>query len=64
MKYRIAENRYNIQNPPWRDAVGIEDISEGLAVPSLICWFTRGDPELPQKVVDLLNEQAQRSRQA
>ena len=26
-----------------------------LAAPSLVCWFTRGDPKLPRRVVDFLN---------
>jgi hypothetical protein len=27
---------------PWPDAIGIEAIDEHIAVPSIICWFTRG----------------------
>ncbi len=42
MKYRIAENPWNLKSAPWRDAIGIEDVSDqDLAVPPVICWFTR-----------------------
>lgn len=66
-RYRIAENEYNIMHPPWSGAIGIEDLTDGdpipegwsgepfLAVPSLVCWFTRGSEHQAELVVDLLN---------
>jgi hypothetical protein len=59
-KYRIAENEWNLKGSPWRDAIGIEEIDDGMAVPPLICWFTRGSDThaLTQRVVDLLNAEA------
>ena len=41
-RWRIAENEWNLQGAPWRGAVGIEEVDSDLAVPALICWFTRG----------------------
>lgn len=60
MPYRIASNECNLSDPPWRGAIGVEYIEPDepkLSVPSLVCWFTRGNDaeELAQKVVDLLN---------
>ena len=58
MRYRIAENEWNLKTAPWRDAVGIEDLEDGhLRVPALVCWFTRGEgqEELARRVVDILN---------
>lgn len=40
-RWRIAENKWNLRDPPWRDAVGIEEVDDDVAVPGLICWFTR-----------------------
>jgi hypothetical protein len=45
-KWRIAENEWNLQQPPWRGAIGIENVGDlGLAVPSIVCWVTRGNPD-------------------
>lgn len=63
VRYRIAQNYWNIKNPPWREAIGIEEVfyrpdgGEVYTVPALVCWFGRGgvQPELAQRVVDLLN---------
>lgn len=41
-RWRIAENEWNLRGAPWKGAVGIEEIDDDLAVPALICWFTRG----------------------
>lgn len=65
-RYRIAENEWNLKDPPWRDAIGIEEVEyerdergeyEVFAVPSLVCWFTRGDGQerLADQIVALLN---------
>ncbi len=61
--YRIAQNERNIKDPPWDEAIGIEavelwpDGSEVLAVPSLVCWLTRGGDAqaLAERIVRLLN---------
>ena len=63
VRYRIAENEWNIKDPPWSEAIGIEEVAfwkdgeEVFATPPLVCWFTRGghQPELADKVVALLN---------
>ena len=55
-RWRIIENEWNLKASPWLDAVGIEEINEDLAVPAIVCWFTRGwDENLAQHVVDLHN---------
>lgn len=60
-RYRIAENEWNLKDPPWRDAIGIEDIG-GLdpdyAVPPVVAWLTRGygQERFAQFLVDALNE--------
>jgi hypothetical protein len=57
--YRIAENEWNLKGAPWRGAVGIEYTDDGkLAVPPLVCWFTRGSEELAALIVSLLNRDA------
>lgn len=43
--WRIAKNKWNVKNPPWRGAIGIEapeDEYGRLAVPPLIAWTLRG----------------------
>lgn len=46
MRYRIAENEYNLRSKPWRDAIGIEDmIDPDLAVPPIVAWLMRGDEQ-------------------
>lgn len=59
--YRVAINKWNVENPPWTDAVGIEEVlldSEGevFAVPPIICWFTRGSEHLADLMVEALNK--------
>jgi hypothetical protein len=58
-RYRIAENHWNLEGQPWRDAIGIEEIDpdDNLAVPTLVCWFTRGEgqAELAARIIKLLN---------
>lgn len=40
-RWRIAENYWNLKNPPWSGAVGIEEVPDGdNNVPALLCWFT------------------------
>ena len=41
-RWRIVENEWNLKCAPWRGAVGIEEVDDELAVPALVCWFTRG----------------------
>jgi hypothetical protein len=62
--YRIAENEWNIKDPPWRDAVGIEEVfywdngpEEMFGVPPLVMWLTRGrnQREFAERIVALLN---------
>lgn len=41
--WRIAQNEWNLQSPPWSGAIAIEDMSEPwLAVPGIVCYLTRG----------------------
>lgn len=57
-RWRIIENEWNLKAAPWRDAVGIEETDEDMAVPAIVCWFTRGWGEyLAQSVVDQHNAQ-------
>jgi hypothetical protein len=53
MRWRILQNKWNLKCPPWHDAIGIEEDDEILAVPAVVCWFTRGwdQPALAQSVV-------------
>lgn len=61
--YRIAQNKWNLKNPPWSEAIGIEEVSlwedgtEVFAVPPLVCWLLRGSAqvELADRIVKLLN---------
>lgn len=58
MRYRIAENEWNLRNPPWSGAVGIEDmIDPDLAVPPVAVWVTRGEgnEEFAEVLVAALN---------
>jgi hypothetical protein len=56
MKWRIITNKYNLRDAPWRGAVGIEEDEPDLAVPAIVCWFTRGwDLALIQQVIDTHN---------
>lgn len=42
-RWRIIEDdSWNKGVAPWTDAVGIEEIDEDIAVPGIVCWFTRG----------------------
>lgn len=55
MRWRIAVNPYNVDDPPWRDAIGIEEDSSD-AVPAMICWLLRGHGgEVAQSIVDAHN---------
>lgn len=42
--WRIAEDENNLAVAPWREAIGIESLSDQAAgcVPSLVAWTTRG----------------------
>jgi hypothetical protein len=42
MKWRLIENEWNLKNPPWAGAIGIEEDDVNAVVPAIICWFTRG----------------------
>jgi hypothetical protein len=60
--YRVACNEWNVKNPPWTDAIGIEEVEvwpsgeEIYAVPAIVCWITRGtDIGLISKIVEGLN---------
>jgi len=55
-KWRIVENKWNIESEPWRGAIGIEEIDDSVAVPSLVCWFYRDMDLVAQRVVDLHNK--------
>jgi hypothetical protein len=56
MKWRVIQNKWNLKRPPWTGAIGIEEDDDELAVPAIVCWFTRGWPlELVQHVVDAHN---------
>lgn len=63
VRYRIAENKWNIKNIPWGKAVGIEKVEfwkddgvEVYAVLSLVLWLMRVDAEeLAERIVRLLN---------
>lgn len=42
-KWRIiAEGTANLRHKPWSGAIGIEEIDDDLAVPSIVCWMSRG----------------------
>ena len=46
--WRVAQNEWNVKDPPWRGAVAIEEDNEDarcLSVPGLLCWFTRPNGE-------------------
>lgn len=60
--YRVACNEWNLKNPPWTDAIGIEEVEfrrggeELYAVPAIVCWFTAGcDIGLVNRIADGLN---------
>jgi hypothetical protein len=63
VRYRVAQNEWNLKQPPWSGAVGIEEVaywedgSEIFAVPPLVCWLLRGsDPSgLAERIVAGLN---------
>lgn len=57
MRWRILRNEWNLKGAPWSGAVGIEEDDEQLAVPAIVCWFTRGwdQPALAQEVCDAHN---------
>lgn len=55
--WRIIENEYNLRMAPWSGAVGIEEIDEEIAVPSIVCWFMRGwDRATVENVVRVHNQ--------
>jgi hypothetical protein len=62
-RWRVIENKWNKESKPWTGAVGIEEVDDDLAVPAIVCWFTRGwalteddnGEWLAQHVVDLHN---------
>ncbi len=63
MRWRVIENKWNLASAPWSGAVGIEEDDKDLAVPAIVCWFTRGwtededDPGHPANhIVDLHNK--------
>jgi hypothetical protein len=41
-RWRIIENEWNLKRAPWSGAIGIEEVDDELAVPPIVCWFTRG----------------------
>lgn len=41
-RWRVIENEYNLRSAPWTGAIGIEEIDPEMAVPAIVCWFTRG----------------------
>lgn len=53
--FRIAKHPDNLATSPWRGAIGIELTCTLLAVPPVICWFTRGSEEYARLLVGLLN---------
>ena len=63
VRYRIAENKWNVKDPPWSEAIGIEEVffwedgSEMFGAPPLVCWLLRGSHQraLADKIVELLN---------
>lgn len=56
MRWRIVVNEWNLKSAPWSDAVGIEEDDDSLAVPGVLCWFTRPDgQENAERVVELHN---------
>lgn len=60
--YRIALNKWNLKDPPWSEAIGIEEIDSEVdyAVPPLVAWLTRGDGQqkLAQQIVAALNQRS------
>lgn len=56
-RWRIARNVWNLKHAPWYDGVGIEEDNETVVVPSLVCWFYRGDDAEAQanRMVELWN---------
>lgn len=62
--WRIIENEWNLKAAPWKDAIGIEEIDDDLAVPGVVCWLTSGWPdnrEIAQHIVDLHNQSINQS---
>ena len=46
-RWRIAENQFNLDASPWRDAVLIEEDDDASHVPALVCAIYRGhSPEV------------------
>ena len=41
-RWRIAENQFNLDASPWRDAVLIEEDDDASHVPALVCAIYRG----------------------
>lgn len=60
MRWRIIRNKWNKETQPWTGAVGIEEDDDTVAVPAVVCWFTRGWPALshPASMVVARHNQA------
>ncbi len=56
MRWRRIRNEWNLKGAPWRGAVGIEEDDEQLAVPAVVCWFTRGWPNLEAMVDEVCRQ--------
>ena len=57
-RWRVIENEWNLKGEPWSGAIGIEEIDNDLAVPGIVCWFTRGwddSDAMARHVCDLHN---------
>lgn len=62
-RFRIAKDAHNLRVVPWREAIGIESVEDGATIPALVLWMAHGygQPELAEKIVRLLNEDAEKS---
>ncbi len=56
-RWRIIENEWNLKGAPWPGAIGIEEVNDALAVPGVVCWFTRGwdNKRAARQMVELHN---------
>jgi len=56
MRWRRIVNEWNLRAEPWSGAVGIEEDDPDLAVPAIVCWFTRSWPDaMIDRVIELHN---------
>jgi hypothetical protein len=56
MRWRIIRDKWNLDTAPWKGAIGIEE-DDGMAVPAIVCWFTRGwNIAMIQSVIDEHNK--------